>query len=738
MGLTFEHRLAHFPTSLEGLSRPVQVGWNAQAVPYIEAETDADAALALGAVHLHLRAAQMHILKRIAQGRVSEMLGPFTVELDHALRLLDLPGAAARCEAALPADTRAWLEPFVRGLNQAQAQLAPRPPEFAWLALQPEPWTLTDVLTLGRLAGADVNWTHYLGLLGARARPDFATLWQRLRIVGGSGSGLLAPLLAQVSRAGSNSVAVAATRAANGAPLMANDPHLGQHLPNFWMLVGLRCPSYSMVGLMPPGLPFVGVGAGTHFAWGGTNMRAASSDLVDVSALPAAQVVREDTVIRVRGLGTRRRTIRRTPHGPILNDAKWLKVRGGEVALRWIGAEASDEIGAFLRAARARKVDDFRAAFASFGVCAQNILFASRDGHIGHVYAARLPRRAALPEPSPILSPAQAEADWRERWDALSLPLTLDPACGYRVSANDAPQFRDAPLGFFFSEGDRAARLAELAAGERMDLAQLTAMQNDTRVPGAARLAHVLATRLANAGADTALVALLRGWDGDYAAQAAAPVAFEVLLHGLANALRVQRAAQAGLGLDDEWGRHTRLLLPDLDTLPAGEQRRALRAAAREAQDALRRFPSWGAMHRLRIGHVLSAIPLFGRRLVVAEWGAGGTRESPMKNAHGLVAGRHRVQYGAQARHLSDLSDPDANYFVLLGGNDGWVGSENYADQLAPWRERRYLRLPLTPDAIAQEFPRRSVLLPSSATAATPGTTTSPAPAGSHSPPHPA
>ena len=710
---TLDQRLAAFPGANLALRRPVQLRWNAHAVPYIDAQTDEDAAYALGLVHVHLRCAQMHLLKRLAQGRVSEMFGPFAVELDHALRLLDLPGAAAKCEAALSAESRSWLEPFVRGLNAGQAQLRSLPPEFRWLGVRVEPWTLTDVLTLGRLAGADVNWTHQVALLAARNRPDFRTLWQRLRVAGGTaGAGAFGQLLAQVSRAGSNSVAIAASRSASGAPLMANDPHLGQHLPNFWMLVGLRCPSYHMVGLMPPGLPFVGVGAGPRFAWGGTNMRAASSDLVDVSTLEPSDIQTRETVIRVRGLGTRRRTLRQTRFGPILNDAKLLKVKGDAVALRWMGAEPSDEIGAFLAASRATTPEEFRVAFKSFGVCAQNILFASRDGAIGHIYAAHLPRRSDLPETSPVLSPAQADAAWSARWDAMTLPMTLNPDCGFRVSANDRPQFTQAPLGFFFSEGDRAARLAQLATRSGLDLAQLGALQNDTLVPGATRLAAALAGRLAESGVEGGLIDALRRWDGDYAADASTPVAFEALLHGIASRLAPHREVQSGLGLDDEWGRHTRLLLPDLDALGPAERQRLLRDAARDAQRAQSRYPAWGDMHRLRVGHLLSRVPWLGRRLVVAEWGAGGTRESPMKNSHGLVRGRHLVQYGAQARHLSDLSDPDANHFALLGGNDGWIGSPHYADQIALWRERRYLQMPLSTAGVEREFPIAMDLLP--------------------------
>jgi penicillin amidase len=328
---SLDPRLAVFPRDGLDLQRPLRLRWNAHAVPWIEAETDADAAYALGLVHNHLRCAQLQLMKRIAQGRVAEMLGPFAVDLDHALRLLDLPGAAATADASLPEGTRHWVGAFVRGLNDYQRLVAPRPPEFRWLGLRLEPWTLRDVLTLGRLAGSDVNWGGYLPLLAARGTAGFSEFWRRLRIVGGTlASSALGRGLAQVSRVGSNSVAIAASRSASGAPLMANDPHLGQSLPNFWVLAGLRCPSYHMVGLMPAGLPFVGVGAGPKLAWGGTNMRAASSDLVDVSSVPPDEIRTQQVTIRVRGLGHRVRCVRRTRQGPILNDARLLKVARSE------------------------------------------------------------------------------------------------------------------------------------------------------------------------------------------------------------------------------------------------------------------------------------------------------------------------------------------------------------------------------------------------------------------------
>ena len=76
-----------------------------------------------------------------------------------------------------------------------------------------------------------------------------------------------------------------------------------------------------------------------------------------------------------------------------------------------------------------------------------------------------------------------------------------------------------------------------------------------------------------------------------------------------------------------------------------------------------------------------------------------------MKTANGLSGGRHRVRYGSNARHISDLSDPDANHFVLLGGQDGWFGSTTFADQVGLWRAGAYVRVPLLPETVRRSFP---------------------------------
>jgi penicillin amidase len=83
-----------------------------------------------------------------------------------------------------------------------------------------------------------------------------------------------------------------------------------------------------------------------------------------------------------------------------------------------------------------------------------------------------------------------------------------------------------------------------------------------------------------------------------------------------------------------------------------------------------------------------------------------------MKTAYGFTDKRHVARYGSTARHISDLSDPDRNYFVLLGGQDGWPNSTSFIDQVPGWREGRYFEMPLRVETARRRFPYKVELGP--------------------------
>ncbi len=716
---SLDERLAMVPTRGLPVDSAVVMRWNDQMVPFVQAASDRDAAVALGVAHAHLRLAQMEIMRRIAHGRLSESVGPAAIDLDHVLRCLDLGRAVPAIEAGMPDETRVWMQGFADGVNHVIAETDELPEDLRLLGLKPEPWTLTDLVRIGRLAGLDFTWKVWRKLFRLRGRADWLRQWQRLTAQAGaplpSLSGGDGDLLFGFSRHGSNSVAVGARRTGGGA-MIASDPHLNVVLPNLWLIAGVDCPGYNVVGFMVPGIPAWALGRNPDIAWGGTSLHAASSELFDVSDLPADEIEHRRETIRVRWWKDVEITVRETAYGPIVSDAPLLGTPPeAPLALHWVGHTPTDEVTALLRMNRARDWGEFREALDGFGIPAQNMVYADARGRVGQIMAAKLPRRPRE-IPDDMVVPRSARSHWESFCGAKELPAVFDPAEGFVASANNRPEHRpEVAVSWFFAPDDRVRRLAMLITGAGTVTADtLKALQRDVVMPGALAIRDALLAIAENRGLRTndpaikRLFAALDGWDGGYEADSAGALAFELLLYHFVHALHGDEEIAVYAASWEPWA----LLREDLDTVPPDQQGKALAQALVAAAAGLERYGNWGSLHRLRLNHVLGAAPVVGARYRFADIASPGGNETVMKAAHGFSGERHAVRMGAVARHVSDLADADANWFCLLGGQDGWIGSAAFIDQLQRWRRGEYVQVPLRWQTVRTHFRHRMELQP--------------------------
>jgi penicillin amidase len=713
--LSLRERLAMIPTTGVPVGEQIELGWSDRQIPFIEARSNRDLAVGLGVVHAHLRLAQMEILRRVSQGRVAEMIGPAGVAIDRALRGLDIGRAVPAIERLLPGETRDWLDGFVAGVNHVLAHARTRPFECRVLALEPEPWSVADVLRLGRLLSADVNWALYFRLLGLREAPDWPAVWHQI-LQHGTGTSVAAEpdealvRVVATARSGSNAWAVGPGRSLNASPVLGGDPHLPITVPNAWITVACRSPRFHLCGLMLPGLPVAAIGRSPDIAWGGTNLHAASSDLFALEPEEMQGVSARREIIRVRGAADVAVSFRETRYGPVLTDA--MPLGGRPHAFRWVGHAASDEVTALLRLNAARSLAEAMDATADMAIPGQNFVLADKAGRIAKVTAAHLPRRAPGPLPD-LVAPTGGLEAWKTLVTGADLPREVDPERGFIVSANDRPRDAAVPIGVFFSSPDRAERLDHLLRGHTgVCLADAAALQTDVDVPRALPLRDLLIERIhalpPRPAGETALADALRRWDGHYDEASQGALAFELLLGQLSLLLhsRSQRAAYGAV-----WSQR-QLLVQDFSNRPAAAFAVALRGALRRAARRFRIYGRWGRMHRLRLQHPFAALPVLGRRFCLADLPAAGTTDSVMKTAHGAATRRHAAAYGSMARYAFDMADIDANQLTLLGGQDGWWGSDTMLDQLDPWRRHEAVQVPLSPEAVARGFHHKTPLLP--------------------------
>jgi penicillin amidase len=699
-------RLAMLPATGAPLSRSVSIWWDEHQVPFIEAETDNDLATALGIVHAHLRLAQIELMRRIARGRLSELVGRRTLAIDQLVRTFDIARAVPQIIAMMPASTVSWLEAFTRGINHA-VERTRSPRELHLLGMPKQPWTVADVLAIGRLISADINWLIWMRVLPLRQRADWPELWRQFctaDLLSFAPGETVQHGLQTGTRFGSNSFAVAGWKSGSAAALIASDPHLSITLPNAWLLAGIKSPSHHAVGMMLPGIPFMGIGRNPWIAWGGTSLHAASTDLVAVP--PGSPSSTREERIQVLGGQDVTQRVRESPWGPVVSDLPALFASNQTVALRWMGHQPSDEFTAMLRVGQARNWNDFREALAGYSVPGLEMVFAAASGDIGRITAVTLPNRKASVPPDILVPP---DNGWEQPRTSQSLPSEFNPASGFVASAN-ARITATPPIGYHFSPPARVERMATLLDGSaKISLQQIMAAQADVHRASALSERDAICAwlrELPETQQTADVLCALSRWDGNYDAQSHAALVHETLFVCLARDLVPDQMRTAW---ETSWGTRVLVWRAILDASP-GNRREALSRAVSTA--ATNRQISWGERHRLVLSHPLAAIPAFGRRYRMFDLPVSGTSESLMKTAHGLTFDRHRATYGSVSRHVSDLADPDANHFALLGGQDGWIGSSTFADQVALWQRREYVRIPLRPETVHATFPHRTVLQP--------------------------
>ena len=135
--------------SLPGLRREVTVERDRWGVPHIRAASSEDLVEAQGYVMAQDRLWQMDLLRRVARGQLSEILGPKTVLIDKEFRTNGFARAAERDATLLDPESRKMVEAYARGVNQFIEQHRNNLPlEFSLLRYEPRPWLSSDTVAI--------------------------------------------------------------------------------------------------------------------------------------------------------------------------------------------------------------------------------------------------------------------------------------------------------------------------------------------------------------------------------------------------------------------------------------------------------------------------------------------------------------------------------------------------------------------------------------------------------------
>lgn len=758
--------------TVAGISAPVAITRDADGVPHIHAASDRDAWFGLGFAHAQDRLWQMEMQRRIGAGRLSEILGEPTVETDQFLRTLGAHRAARAALAHASPEARAVLDAYAAGVNAWLGAGHPLPPEFVLLGARPAPWTALDSLTWAKMMAWDLggNWDDDLLRVrltqavgperAARLLPDYprdgATIVAAAHMPAAAGDVLLdLDTRLQVDfqlggrDVGSNNWVIAGRHTASGLPLLANDPHLGARIPSTWYLAEIRGGRVHVAGATLPGLPGVLAGRNDAIAWGATNLGPDVQDLYferlnpdDPNQYAAGgrwedlRIVEEPIVVKGREEPIRW-AARATRNGPLVSDAS--DTPGAPLALRWTALDDDDTtLDAFLDLQTAGDWEQFLAALSQLVVPGQNFVYADRAGNIGYAATGRIPIRPAGDTggaPLPGWEAGHAWIGWIP-WD--DLPRVLNPPAGYVVTANNRVVDDDYPyhIAQSWTPPYRAGRIVErieakIAAGERLDVAAMAALQGDQVSLQARELAPRLAAVAPEDARQARAIALVRAWDGRLDAGSAAAAIYSawfialgeaVVADDLSGALYERYAERTHPQfLADVLARADAGWCDDVLTAPREDCDAIARIALDTALDGLEERMGtdmaawrWGTVHQTQYAHqpfseVAWLKPFFHR--AIANGGDGYTvNVAPVR-----LAARYEQYRVPSYRQIVDLSPADDSRFVVTTGQSGHPLSPHYDDMIArhqavadlPMRFGRPIaagdRLVLQPAAVTSE-----------------------------------
>jgi penicillin amidase/acyl-homoserine-lactone acylase len=294
-------------------------------------------------------------------------------------------------------------------------------------------------------------------------------------------------------------------------------------------------------------------------------------------------------------------------HGPVLSTPT------GHYAIRFagLGTLQSGGLGAldqWLAMNKATTMDEWRAALESQGVLSFNIVYGDKDGNIGAVYNARMPRRIEGPKWQEILPGDRSDLIWQDFRPLSDLPQIWNPPCGWVFSANATPfnitdaacNNKRADFSETFGLEDRITNrsrraLALLGPDEAISREELLSYRADTKYAPESDLMGLVVELVTTPSEDETVKAaqeILRNWDGDTKKTnrgAALAVITGTRVLGYEYMEREREDALAALAetaaeleaefgrIDPEWGQVNRLIRGDVN-VPLGGAPDVLRA----------------------------------------------------------------------------------------------------------------------------------------------------------------
>lgn len=481
---------------LANLNEEVTIYFDDIGVPHINAQNQEDAYRALGYVHAQDRLWQMELIRRVAPGRLSEVLGSATVETDAFFKGLGIEESAQESIDKLDKNSIPYklTVAYLDGINQF-IENGPTPVEFKLLGVEKTKYTINDVyhakgymaFSFAHAHKADPLLTEIKENLGPEYVAEMnipiykgtATLKTVNNPIINNGiaktvdriitSLPVAPFI------GSNSWVIGPEKTKNGKVLFANDPHIMFSQPSVWYQSHIKTPDFELYGYNIALTPFALLGHNRDYAYGLTMFENDDLDFFFEQNNPNnedeyktengyAAYKKIQKTIKIKDAPDSTFTVKISRHGPIMNDLIKQIKDDRPIAMQWMYTKLENQIlDVAFRMSHANNLEEFRTAAEKLHAPGLNVMYGDAKNNIAWFASGQLYKYRDSVSPLLILNGSSGKDEVQEYLDFSKNPQAINPSWNYVYSANNQTDSIDGYYypGYYLPE-DRGDRIREL------------------------------------------------------------------------------------------------------------------------------------------------------------------------------------------------------------------------------------------------------------------------------------
>jgi penicillin amidase len=579
---------------LDGLKDQVEVIYDFYGVPHIYAKNEQDAYFALGYAHAQDRLFQMEMIRRVAGGRLSEVLGPDMVKVDKFFLTLGFDEHAKQsADLFLSGDSLPYQKAalaYLAGINQ-YIEKGRTPAEFVILGIPKRPFTKTDLYLTAEYMSFNFEMgfrtdplmsfihkklgksyyqnltTHHLE--GTEKIPNFLPVdTAGLHVTACNDIDEIMKKVPVPSFVGSNGWVVGPSKSKSGKVLFANDTHIGYSQPCVWYEAHIEYPGFSFYGNHLAGFPFAALGHSRSVAWGLTMFENDDLDFYTERIKPGdstkcwqdghwADLVVKEKLIHVKGEPDIKLTVRNSRRGPLVQEVmpEWNNITGNAVSAWWTHLKFPNNLmQVTYNMDHATNMIEMKAAVAMLVSPGLNVMYGDAAGNIAWWAAAKLIKRQPAMDPVLLQDGSTTNNDPLGWSDFEANPKSENPPCGYVYSANNQPDTMPGNglyPGYYVPE-DRAKRILQLLNDrDKYAIEDMQRMNMDAvsvSAPIVSRVVMDVVSRAMESKTPTHYNASkkLLTWDGDHQLQDVGPTIYYKLLFNI-----LQLSMEDELGADN-------------------------------------------------------------------------------------------------------------------------------------------------------------------------------------------